>query len=385
MNNRGVLGVNANLLRDTQITQLNSFQLQAKILEDRLATGQNREVFQHGLATITVARCFDRTNLQDATQFVDDQRCQSFAFDVFGDDQQWQASLGNLFQQRDQRLGAADLFFAEQNPAVVEFNNLVVCIGHEVRRQETSLELHPFDEFDFGVDLTALFDRDHAVFANLQQGICQNLADFFVVVTGDSRDSFDALTIIGFDGLGELLQFFNNRIDSLLGAAADCHGIVATGDVAETVAENRFGQHCRGGRSVPGNVTRLGSSFLHELHTHVFELVLQIDVLSDGHTVLGHLRRTPPFVEHRIAATWAQGTLDCTGQLRHAFEQALACLFVITDQLSHSDSSTSKTGLVGQQCSLCRAETRCKPRCSQQSSHHDRLQRLPPRRIPPRS
>ena len=40
--------------------------------------------------------------LQDAADVVDDQRRQRFAFDVFGDDQQRPAGLGDLLQQRQQ-------------------------------------------------------------------------------------------------------------------------------------------------------------------------------------------------------------------------------------------------------------------------------------------
>ncbi len=57
--------------------------LHAQIVGDHLTTGQDRDVLQHGLATVAEARSLDGSDLQAATQLVDDQRGQSLAFDVF--------------------------------------------------------------------------------------------------------------------------------------------------------------------------------------------------------------------------------------------------------------------------------------------------------------
>ena len=48
---------------------------------------------QHGLAAIAEARRLDGADLQRATQLVDDQGGQRFAFDVLSDDEQRLAAL----------------------------------------------------------------------------------------------------------------------------------------------------------------------------------------------------------------------------------------------------------------------------------------------------
>ncbi len=62
-------------------------ELHAEIFGDHLTAGQDRDVLQHGLAAIAEARGFDGRNLQAATQLVDHECCQRFAFDIFSDDQ----------------------------------------------------------------------------------------------------------------------------------------------------------------------------------------------------------------------------------------------------------------------------------------------------------
>ena len=63
-------------------------ELDAQVLEDRLAAGEDGDVFEHGLAAIAVAGSLDRADLQDALELVEHQRRQRLAFDVLGDDEQ---------------------------------------------------------------------------------------------------------------------------------------------------------------------------------------------------------------------------------------------------------------------------------------------------------
>jgi hypothetical protein len=77
-----------------------TFELDAEIFADHLAAGQDRHVFEHRLAAVTKARRLDRGDFQAAAQFVDDERRQSLAFDIFGDDQQRLAGLNDSFEQR---------------------------------------------------------------------------------------------------------------------------------------------------------------------------------------------------------------------------------------------------------------------------------------------
>ena len=103
---RGVLAVDRDLLGAAQVGELDVLEVEAQVLEDRLAAGQDGDVAQHGLAAIAVARRLHGRDLEDAAQLVDDQGRQRLALDVFGDDQQRLVGLGHLLEERDQ-LGRA--------------------------------------------------------------------------------------------------------------------------------------------------------------------------------------------------------------------------------------------------------------------------------------
>ena len=74
------------------------------------------------------------------------------------------------------------------------------------------------------------------------------------------------------------------------------------------------------------------SLFLHKLRPQVFKRIIELDVLGDGHTVFGDLRRAPAFVEHGIASPRSEGRAHRASEFRDSREQLLTC-FVAVSQL----------------------------------------------------
>ena len=75
------------------------------------------DVAQHRLAAVAEAGGLHRTDVEHAAELVDDQQRQRFALDVFGDDQQRLAGLGDLLQHRHQVAEVADLLLVDQDAA----------------------------------------------------------------------------------------------------------------------------------------------------------------------------------------------------------------------------------------------------------------------------
>src|SRR5207342_676720 len=84
-------------------------ELEADLLRDDLAAGQDRDVLQHGLAAVTEAGSLDGNRLEGATDLVDDQGRESLAVDVLGEDQQRLAALHDLLEHGQQVLDVRDL------------------------------------------------------------------------------------------------------------------------------------------------------------------------------------------------------------------------------------------------------------------------------------
>src|SRR5690606_15091635 len=70
---------------------------------------------------------------------------------------------------------------------------------------------------------------------------------------------------------------------------------------------------------------------LHHLRAHVLELVGQLDLLGDGHAVLGDGRRAEALVEHDVAALRTEGGLDGVGEDIDALDHARTRIFSKTD------------------------------------------------------
>src|SRR6185312_9607896 len=111
----------------------------------------------------------------------------------------------------------------------------LVGVGDEVRRDVDAVELHAFNDVEFGLEALGFFDRDHALVANL------------------------------LDRLG-------GEIDATL----QVHRVHAGSNRLRAFANDRLRQHGRGGGAVTGEVGRLRGDFAHHLRAHVLELVFEL-------------------------------------------------------------------------------------------------------------
>ena len=116
------------------------------------------------------------------------------------------------------------------------------------------------------------------------------------------------------NGLGASLQLLDHRRDGGLDAALEVHRVHARGDRLVALLDDRLGQHGRGGGAVAGLVRGLGRDLAQHLRAHVLELVEELNLLGDGHAVLGDARRAERFLHDDVAALGAQRHLDRVGQ-----------------------------------------------------------------------
>src|SRR5262249_46449337 len=72
-------------------------------------------------------------------------------------------------------------------------------------------------------------------------------------------------------------------------ATLDVHRVRAGDHVFRALAIDGLREDGGGRGVIPGDIRRLAGDFTRHLRTHVFERVLQIDLLGDRHAVLGDI------------------------------------------------------------------------------------------------
>src|SRR6266853_4633983 len=94
----GVLFLDHHFFGAPEHAHCNLVELDAEILADRLSAGEDRDVFEHGLAAVAEARSLHRRDLQSAAQLVDHKRCQGLTLNVLGDDDERLRGLDYRFE-----------------------------------------------------------------------------------------------------------------------------------------------------------------------------------------------------------------------------------------------------------------------------------------------
>ena len=181
--------------------------------------------------------------------------------------------MANRLEHRHQVSKIADFLLEDQNVSVVQFAIAFGRSRDEVGRNEAFVELHSVNEADRCVDRLAFFDSDHTVFADLLQGVGQQVSDRIIVVGTDGTDIGDVFAAL--DRLGHAEQLLDGSVDRLLDSTSNGHRVTTGNDVAATFAEDRAGEHGRRGGSVASDIGCLGGDFVHELGAHVLEAIFQ--------------------------------------------------------------------------------------------------------------
>ena len=126
-------------------------------------------------------------------------------------------------------------------------------------------------------------------------------------------------------------------LDGLLDAALESQRVGAGRDVAQTFANQGLGQHGGGGGAVAGDVVGLLGDFLDQLGADLLVRVLELDLLGDGHTVVGDRGSAPLLLQDDVATLGAERDLHRVGQLVHAPLESAAGLFVVRNNLGHCE------------------------------------------------
>src|SRR6267378_7557758 len=221
----GVLLGRLDLLGAAEVLQRRVLELEAKLLADHRAAGENRHVFEHRLAAVAEARRLHGAGLQDAADVVHHQRGERLAFDFLGDDEKRLAGLGDLLEERQQLADRRDLLVIQQDVRILEHADLFLGIVDEIRRQVAAVELHALDQVELVVERFAVLDGDHAFLADLVHRIGDDLADVGVRVGGNRADLGNLLG--GGAGLGDLLQLLDHGDHRLVDAALQVHRVHA--------------------------------------------------------------------------------------------------------------------------------------------------------------
>src|SRR5215470_16338277 len=330
VHDRGLVLGDDDLARAAEQVEVGVLQLEADLLADDLATGEDGDVVQHGLAAVAEPGRHHRDGLEQAADLVDDQGGQGLALDVLGDDDQRLAGLHNLVQQRQQVLVGRHLGVDDQDVRVVQDALHPLRVGGEVGRDVALVEAHALGELKLQAEGVALLDGDDAFLADLVHRLGDHLADRGV--PGGDRGRRGNL-LLGLHILGQLGELLADPLHRRLDAALERHRVGAGRHVAQALAHERLGQHRGRRRAVTGYVVGLLGYFLDQLGADLLPRVLELDLLGDGHAIVGDRGGSPLLLEHHVAALRAEGDLDDVGKLVHAALEAAPGVLVIRDHL----------------------------------------------------
>ncbi len=307
VNDGGVVLIQNHTLGVTQVLQGGGVQAQADFFGNHGTTGQDGNILQHGLATVTKARSLNSSHFDNATHVVDNQSRQSFAFNIFGNDQQRAAGFGNSFQNRQQLTDVGNFLVNQQQQRLFQLSHHGVRLVDEVRRQVAAVKLHPFNNSQFVFQTGAFFNGNYTFFANLFHRVGDDVTNGAVRVGRNGTYLGNGLGVGTW--LGLLFELLNNGTRSTINATLQIHRVHAGGNRLQTFIDDSLSQNGSSGCAISGFVVGLGGNILDQLGAHILETVFQFDFFGNRNAILGDDRSTKAALQYHIAALWTKGSL----------------------------------------------------------------------------
>src|SRR5665648_720247 len=204
----GVVLRHDDLAGAAELRELGLVELEAHLLGDDLAAGEDGDVLEHALAAVAEAGGLDGDAGERAAQLVHDQGRESFTLDVLGHDEDLLAGLDDLLEHGEQVLDGADLLVGDEDVRVLEHGFHALGVGDHVRAEVALVELHALSELEVEAEGIGLLDVDHAVRAEL-------LVEHHIAALGAEGDLYGVgervdATLQGAPGLVGILQFFSH-------------------------------------------------------------------------------------------------------------------------------------------------------------------------------
>jgi hypothetical protein len=258
-------------------------ELDVEVVAEDGTVGQDSKVAENRLTVVTEAGGLDGSNLELATELVENADSQRLTVDILGNDDKGTAELLGGLESGNDVLNGRDLLLREEDERLLELDLLGLGVGDEVGGDEAAVELHALGDLKLVLGGLALLNGDDTLLSDLLHGVRQKLANVCVAVGRDGGDLGDL--VAGCDIPLVRPEVLDDGLNGGLGSAPQVHGVAAGGYVLDGLGENGAGKDSGSRGTVTGNLVGLGGDILEQAGSEVLELVLQRDCLCDCYTV----------------------------------------------------------------------------------------------------
>ena len=151
INDGGIIFINNDTFTGTEIIDCYVLKLDSQIFSNNLTTGEDSDVFQHCLTTITKTRSLNSSYIQGTAKFIDHQGSKSFTVNIFSNNAQTFTHFGNRLEYRQQIFHAGYFLLHQEDVRIFHAYFHTVRIGYKVGGEVTTIELHTFNDIKSGV------------------------------------------------------------------------------------------------------------------------------------------------------------------------------------------------------------------------------------------
>lgn len=308
---------------------------ETNILADELGTSGNSNILHGVLSVVTEAGGLDGANLETTSELVENEGGKGLTVEVLSNDNKLTLVLGSVLEELQNGLHAGDLLVAKEDEGVLELSLRGLGVGGEIRRNVTAVPLDTFNVFDLSLESLTILSGNRGRMAKLLENSGQNTTDVLITV---GRNGGNGLNLsAGLHGGGHILELLDDDVNGELNTTAEVHGVHASGNRLASLLEDGASKNGGGGGAITSLIVGLGGNLLDEASTNVVVSIGELNLLSNGDTILGDLGRAEGLVNDDVTAARTKSDLDGISEHVNTLEHSSASVGAELDLLTYND------------------------------------------------
>ena len=283
----------------TKIFHCNAVQFTAYVFRNNVSTCKYSNILKHCFAAVTKSRSFYSNGFERTTQFVDNEGCQRFTFDIFSNDKKFLTSLYYFFKDRQHFLDRCNLAIRNEDIRFTHDSFHFFCIRCHVRGNIATVKLHAFYDRQLCTHRLGFFNSDDTVFTNFFHSFSNQFAYFFIACRNGSNLG-NRCFIRNSDGT--VLDFFNEFCYGFFNTAFKDHRVGTSSNITHPFLDHGLGKQRSRCRTITSYIICFSCYFFYQLGTHIFKRIFQFDIAGNSNTIIGNGRCAKFLIKNYIAA-----------------------------------------------------------------------------------
>ena len=301
-NNHRIILWRDNFLCLTEHINSSIFKLDSKFFCNQSCSSYHSNISEHFLLPISKSWSFNSKNIEHTSNFIENQRCQSFSIYIFSNDYKIFFPCSSYrFQHSQNFFDRANFLVSNKNIWLFYYCLHSLSISYQIRTRISLIKLHSRFDFLGKSNWFSFFYSNSSILPNLFEHLRNQISNFFILCRNSSylSDLFWAINRLCF-----LMNFMSKDFNCLVKPLSKRKRIHTRSYISKSLFCHSMSQYHSWGCSISSFFISLFCCLLDHICSDILWLIFKFNLLCNSYPIISHNRTTITSLENNISSLW---------------------------------------------------------------------------------